>query len=180
MVKGKGEPCLSAVVQCRAERRPDRPADKEDTYGGYDMHFSLYTTLCPLQNVIPMLQIGFSGALRQLRIHILRYPGIETAGKTLRAACYGFAGSSRSGYRNKRIGIGVYAPPKKRIHPFRLPRFCRNPPVGQPQKLYWYQRKGAIKKVPQAHHNYSLLIIHHSLFIGTVTDRLFFAFPCVA
>ena len=86
MVKGKGEPCLSAVVQCRAERRPDRPADKEDTYGGYDMHFSLYTTLCPLQNVIPMLQIGFSGALRQLRIHILRYPGIETAGKTLRAA----------------------------------------------------------------------------------------------
>ena len=66
MVKGKGEPCLSAVIQYRAERRPDRPADKEDTYGGYDMHFSLYTTLCPLQNVIPMLQIGFSGALRHL------------------------------------------------------------------------------------------------------------------
>ena len=88
MVKGKGEPCLSAVVRYRAERRPDRPADKEDTYGGYDMHFSLYTTLCPLQNVIPMLQIGFSGALKQLRIHILRYPGIETADKTVRAAPY--------------------------------------------------------------------------------------------
>jgi hypothetical protein len=27
----------------------------------------------------------------------------------IRSACYGFAGSSRSGYRNKRIGIGVYA-----------------------------------------------------------------------
>ena len=86
MVKGKGEPCLSAVVQCRAERRPDRPADKEDTYGGYDMHFSLYNTLCPLQNVIPMLQIGFSGALRQLRIHILRYPGIESAEETVCAS----------------------------------------------------------------------------------------------
>ena len=85
MVKGKGEPCLSAVVQCRAERRPDRPADKEDTYGGYDMHFSLYTTLCPLQNVIPMLQIGFSGALRQLRIHILRYPGVGTLVETVTA-----------------------------------------------------------------------------------------------
>ena len=73
MVKGKGEPCLSAVVRYRAERRPDRPADKEDTYGGYDMHFSLYTTLCPLQNVIPMLQIGFSffrGAFGHLPIHI--------------------------------------------------------------------------------------------------------------
>ena len=169
MVKGKGEPCLSAVVQCRAERRPDRPADKEDTYGGYDMHFSLYTTLCPLQNVIPMLQIGFSGALKQLRIHILRYPGIETAGKTLRAAPYISA-------------LLSFAPQpcRERIYPFRLYRFCLHPPVRQPQKLYWYQRKGAIKKVPQAHHNYSLLIIHHSLFIGTVTDRPFFAFPCVA
>ena len=39
--------------------------------------------------------------------------------------------------------------------------------------MYRYQRKGAIKKVPQAHHNYSLLIIHHSLFIGAVTDRPF-------
>lgn len=66
MVKGKGEPCLSAVIQYRAERRPDRPADKEDTYGGYDMHFSLYTTLCPLQNVIPMLQIGFSFFQRRI------------------------------------------------------------------------------------------------------------------
>lgn len=84
MVKGKGEPCLSAVIQYRAERRPDRPADKEDTYGGYDMHFSLYTTLCPLQNVIPMLQIGFSGALRLIPIHFLRLPGIETADKTVR------------------------------------------------------------------------------------------------
>ena len=169
MVKGKGEPCLSAVIQYRAERRPDRPADKEDTYGGYDMHFSLYTTLCPLQNVIPMLQIGFSGALKQLRIHILRYPGIETAGKTLRAAPHISA-----------LLSFALQPCRERIYPFRLPRFCRNPPVGQPQKLYWYQRKGAIKKVPQAHHNYSLLIIHHSLFIGTVTDRPFFAFPCVA
>ena len=125
----------------------------------------------------------------------LQCPGIETMVETVRAsrnasaelsfaphhvgngfirsACYGFVGNSRSGYRNKRIGIGVYAPPKKRIHPFRLPRFCRHFPVGQPQKLYWYQRKGAIKKVPQAHHNYSLLIIHHSLFIGAVTDRPF-------
>lgn len=84
MVKGKGEPCLSAVIQYRAERRPDRPADKEDTYGGYDMHSTLCAALCPLQNVIPMLQIGFSGALKQLRIHILRYPGIETADKTVR------------------------------------------------------------------------------------------------
>ena len=84
MVKGKGEPCLSAVIQYRAERRPDRPADIEDTYGGYDMHSTLCAALCPLQNVIPMLQIGFSGALKQLRIHILRYPGIETAGKTVR------------------------------------------------------------------------------------------------
>ena len=124
MVKGKGEPCLSAVVQCRAERRPDRPADKEDTYGGYDMHFSLYTTLCPLQNVIPMLQIGFSGALRQLRIHILRYPGIETAGKTLRAAPYISA-------------LLSFAPQpcRERIYPFRLPRFCRNPPVGQQKNV---------------------------------------------
>ena len=172
MVKGKGEPCLSAVIQYRAERRPDRPADKEDTYGGYNMHFSLYTTLCPLQNVIPMLQIGFSffrGAFGHLPIRILRLPGVETAGKTVRAAPYISA-------------LLSFAPQpcRERIHPFRLPRFCRNPPVGQPQKLYWYQRKGAIKKVPQAHHNYSLLIIHHSLFIGTVTDRPFFAFPCVA
>ena len=85
MVKGKGEPCLSAVIQYRAERRPDRPADKEDTYGGYDMHFSLYTTLCPLQNVIPMLQIGFSffrGAFGHLPIRILRLPGVEVTGKT--------------------------------------------------------------------------------------------------
>ncbi len=37
--------------------------------------------------------------------------------------------------------------------------------------------KCAIKKVPQAHHNYSLLIIHHSLFIGAVTGRPTFVFP---
>ena len=113
---------LSAVIQYRAERRPDRPADKEDTYGGYDMHFSLYTTLCPLQNVIPMLQIGFSGALKQLRIHILRYPGIETAGKTVRAAPYISA-------------LLSFAPQpcRERIYPFRLYRFCLHPPVGQPQ-----------------------------------------------
>ena len=125
MVKGKGEPCLSAVVQCRAERRPDRPADKEDTYGGYDMHFSLYTTLCPLQNVIPMLQIGFSGALRQLRIHILRYPGIETAGKTLRAAPYISA-------------LLSFAPQpcRERIYPFRLLWFRRQFPVALTQQLY--------------------------------------------
>ena len=152
MVKGKGEPCLSAVIQYRAERRPDRPADKEDTYGGYDMHFSLYTTLCPLQNVIPMLQIGFSffrGAFGHLPIRILRLPGVEVTGETVRAAPYISA-------------LLSFAPQpcRERIHPFRLPRFCRNPPVGQPQKLYWYQRKGAIKKVPQAHHNYSSFIIH--------------------
>ena len=86
MVKGKGEPCLSAVIQYRAERRPDRPADKEDTYGGYDMHFSLYTALCPLQNVIPMLQIGFSGALRLIPTHFLRLPGIESAEETVCAS----------------------------------------------------------------------------------------------
>ena len=62
MVKGKGEPCLSAVIQYRAERRPDRPADKEDTYGGYDMHSTVSAPLRPLQKDIPMLQIGFSGA----------------------------------------------------------------------------------------------------------------------
>ena len=169
MVKGKGEPCLSAVVQCRAERRPDRPADKEDTYGGYDMHFSLYTTLCPLQNVIPMLQIGFSGALRLIPTHFLRLPGIESAEETVCASRNASAVLSFAAYHCR-----------ERIYPFRLYRFCLHPPVGQPQKLYWYQRKGAIKKVPQAHHNYSLLIIHHSLFIGTVTDRPFFAFPCVA
>ena len=169
MVKGKGEPCLSAVVQCRAERRPDRPADKEDTYGGYNMHFSLYTTLCPLQNVIPMLQIGFSGALKLIPTHFLRLPGIESAEETVCAS------------RNASAMLSFAAHHcRERIYPFRLYRFCLHPPVGQPQKLYWYQRKGAIKKVPQAHHNYSLLIIHHSLFIGTVTDRLFFAFPCVA
>ena len=88
MVKGKGEPCLSAVIQYRAERRPDRPADKEDTYGGYDMHFSLYTSLCPLQNVIPMLQIGFSGAMRLIPTHFLRLPGIESAEETVKLSRY--------------------------------------------------------------------------------------------
>lgn len=81
MVKGRLNRC---PVRYRAERRPDRPADIEDTYGGYDMHSTLCAALCPLQNVIPMLQIGFSGALKQLRIYILRYPGIETADKTVR------------------------------------------------------------------------------------------------
>ena len=82
MVKGRLNRC---PVRYRAERRPDRPADIEDTYGGYDMHSTLCAALCPLQNVIPMLQIGFSGALKQLRIHILRYPGVETLVETVTA-----------------------------------------------------------------------------------------------
>ena len=46
------------------ERRPDRSADKEDTYGGYNMHFSLCAPPFQLQKGIPMLQIGFNSALR--------------------------------------------------------------------------------------------------------------------
>ncbi len=125
MVKGKGEPCLSAVIQYRAERRPDRPADKEDTYGGYDMHFSLCTTLCPLQNVIPMLQIGFSffrGALTLIPTHFLRLPGIESAEETVCAS------------RNASAVLSFAAHHcRERIYPFRLYRFCLHPPVGQPQ-----------------------------------------------
>ena len=119
MVKGKGEPCLSAVIQYRAERRPDRPADKEDTYGGYDMHFSLYTTLCPLQNVIPMLQIGFSGALRLIPTHFLRLPGIESAEETVCAS------------RNASAVLSFAAHHcREQACPFRVLWFCQHSPVG--------------------------------------------------
>ena len=125
MVKGKGEPCLSAVVQYRAERRPDRPADIEDTYGGYDMHFSLYTTLCPLQNVIPMLQIGFSGALRLIPTHFLRLPGIESAEETVCAS------------RNASAVLSFAAHHcREQACPFRLLWFRRQFPVALTQQLY--------------------------------------------
>ena len=38
----------------------------------------------------------------------------------IRSACHGLVGGSRSGHRNKRIGISVKAPLKKRIYPFRF------------------------------------------------------------
>ena len=149
MVKGKGEPCLSAVVQYRAERRPDRPADKEDTYGGYDMHFSLYTTLCPLQNVIPMLQIGFSGALRLIPTHFLRLPGIESAEETVCAS------------RNASAVLSFAAHHcREQACPFRLLWFRRQFPVALTQQLYR-----------------QLFTINYSSFIGAVADRPIFAFP---
>ena len=83
MVKGRLNRC---PVRYRAERRPDRPADIEDTYGGYDMHSTLCAALCPLQNVIPMLQIGFSGALKLIPTHFLRLPSIESAEETVCAS----------------------------------------------------------------------------------------------
>ena len=56
---------------------------------------------------------------------------------------------------------------RERACPFRLLRFRRHPPVVLTQ--YVYRQLFTI--------NYSLLIIHHSLFIGAVTDRPLFAFP---
>ena len=135
MVKGNGEPCLSAVIQYRAERRPDRPADKEDTYGGYDMHFSLYTTLCPLQNVIPMLQIGFSGALRLIPTHFLRLPGIESAEETVCAS------------RNASAVLSFAAHHcREQACPFRLLWFRRQFPVGLTQQTYRYRCLCATEK----------------------------------
>ena len=92
---------------------------------------------------------------------------------------YCFACTHRSGYRNKCIGTGVDAPLKKRPLAVLSLRFRLHPPVGLTQEMYRYQRKNAIKKVQPtaAHHNYSLLIIHHSLFIGAVTDRPSFCLP---
>ena len=85
MVKGRFEPGAGwAPGRYHTERRPDRSADKEDTYGGYDMHFTLYAHLRPLQKDIPMLQIGFSGALMHLPIRLLRLPGIENTDETIR------------------------------------------------------------------------------------------------
>ena len=58
-------------------------------------------------------------------------------------------------------------------------RFRRHPPVGLTQKTYRHRRKNATEKVQPtaAHNNYSLFIIHHSLFIGAVTDRPSFCLP---
>ena len=70
-------------------------------------------------------------------------------------------------------------PCRERIHPFRVSRFYLHSPVGLTQQPYRQQRKGAIKKVQPkaAHHNYSIFTIHHSLFIGAVTDRPFLSSP---
>ena len=52
--------------------------------------------------------------------------------------------------------------------------FCRNLPVGLMQQMYRYTVNAPLKNRIG---NYSLLIIHHSLFIGAVTDRPSFVFP---
>ena len=128
----------------------------------------------------PWLPRFFRGALTQLPIRILREPGVEVTDETgklpphisavLNSAPHHIGSHARGagcfaaeGLNKKAISSPLRPPVarRERIHPFRLPRFCRHFPVGQPQKLYWYQRKGAIKKVPQAHRNYSLFIIHY-------------------
>ena len=136
MVKGRLNRC---PVRYRAERRPDRPADIEDTYGGYDMHSTLCAALCPLQNVIPMLQIGFSGALKLIPTHFLRLPGIESAEETVCAS------------RNASAVLSFAAHHcREQACPFRLLWFRRQFPVALTQQLY--RQLFTI--------NYSSLIIH--------------------
>ena len=110
----------------------------------------------------------FRGALTQLRIRLLPVPGVEGADKTVRATQPGSAS-----------WVLHCTPCRERACPFRVSRFYLHSPVGLTQQPYRQQRKGAIKKVQPkaAHHNYSIFTIHHSLFIGAVTDRPFLSSP---
>ena len=115
-----------------------------------------------------LLPRGFGGALTQLRIHLSLVTRFAVAQETvafrvtqvrccvlqhklvgngfIRSACYGFDGNSRSGNRKNRIGIGVCAPLKKRIYPFRVLWFRRQFPVGIPQKMYRHNVNAPLKK----------------------------------
>ena len=103
----------------------------------------------------------FSGALLLLRIHLLRYPGIETLVETVVASHYVSAvfsflphsiGSPVKGSRQLAAAVSSSLRPtvarRERIYPFRMLRSCRQLPVGTPQHTYRQQRKCASKKRP--------------------------------